>query len=306
MSPSLTTISSAAAIVWFTGVLWATAAQAGDPEEDAPPADLSQGMALFADFAFDQAWRQNWGVPWVQRGDAAERLPGEKVPAGEVGLVVTYPEGAVGPSDGGLQFPASFARIAGLEAGYDQLYLTYFVKFAEDFDFRRGGKLPGLMGEGDSWARAGGDQPDGGNGWTLRLMWRPEGRAVVYSYLPPSDHGKYGSATWGLDMYMGDSHFAVGQWHRIDQYVRVNDPGKENGLLIMWLDGEPVLSLDDITYQRQPDGKGRVGGIFFSSFHGGNDESWAPEHISMAYFAGFSVSTDRPMIDGQPLQGPSD
>ncbi len=292
MKPIVMTINSAALALCLMA---APLAQA-DPDSPAaePVWDLAAGLPLFDDFALDRQWRQRWGIPWMQRGEDARRLTAEEIPAGAAGLLVTYPEGAVGPSDGGLQFPVSFARIAGLAPAYEQLYLTYYVYFDEGFDFRLGGKLPGLMGEGDSWGRSGGDQPDGNNGWTLRLMWRPEGRAVVYSYLPPSDHGKYGDSTWGLDMDMDRNFFEPGRWYRIDQYVRVNDHGRENGHLKMWLDGRLVLDLDDVTYQRSPDGRGRVGGIFFSTFHGGSTGDWAPAVTSRARFAGFAISTDKP------------
>lgn len=252
----------------------------------------SGAQALFRDYALDEPWRQRWGVPWVQRAGATEPLPREAVPAGERGLVVHYPKGAVGPSDGGLQFPASFADMPRVPADRDAVYLTYYVKFAEGFDFGRGGKLPGLMGGGDSWTRSGGDQPDGTDGWTLRLMWREQGQATVYSYLPPSPNGQYGGGDWGMDLHL-HRQFETGRWHRIEQYVRVNDPGEENGQLRMWLDGELVLDLDDVTYRTEANGMGRPGGVFFSTFHGGSEPDWAPERDSRAHFAGFTVSAER-------------
>ena len=53
---------------------------------------------------------------------------------------VRYPEGGEGPGEGGAQWIVEF------DEGYEEAYLSYRVKFAEGFDFVRGGKLPGLAG----------------------------------------------------------------------------------------------------------------------------------------------------------------
>src|SRR3546814_13585034 len=51
--------------------------------------------------------------------------------------------------------------------------LHYRVRFPEDFDFNKGGKLPGLYaGE----APSGGEKVSGEDGWSIRLMWREEDR----------------------------------------------------------------------------------------------------------------------------------
>lgn len=52
----------------------------------------------------------------------------------------------MGPGETGTQWPTSLEEFEGLEAQYDSLYLRYYVKFEEGFDFVKGGKLPGLMG----------------------------------------------------------------------------------------------------------------------------------------------------------------
>jgi hypothetical protein len=44
------------------------------------------------------------------------------------------------------------------------------------------------MGGGDSWGRYGDNQPDGTNGWTLRFMWRSEGKMVVYADVLKSEN----------------------------------------------------------------------------------------------------------------------
>jgi len=241
----------------------------------------------FDDLFHSPEREKTWGSRWNQRAAESEIILDEF--EGRNVLRVEYPAGRVGPTDSGVQFPIVFANIAGMEEShYDELYLRYYFKFEEGFDFRLGGKLPGLMGGGNSWARSGGEQPDGANGWTLRFMWLKDGRFVVYAYVPPSENGKWGGTVWGQNI---DCNFIAepGRWHYIDQYVHVGTPGRDNGKLIVWIDGVKKLDIDDIRFWDIENNNGRIGGIYFSSFHGGNTDDWAPLHDSYIRFADITV-----------------
>jgi hypothetical protein len=197
-----------------------------------------------------------------------------------------------------MQFPKRLAHLDGREAeNPESLYFRYYVQFEEGFDFRLGGKLPGLMGGGDSWKRSGGNQPDGTNGWTLRLMWQKEGKAVVYAYLPEGT--AYNRTSWGTSIPL-NIRFQPGEWHRIEQLVRVNTIGKADGQLTVWIDGEKVLYLDDVIYRTSDTPAGTPGGFYFSTFHGGNSQDWAPEKTSHARFGGLLLAIPRTFTNNQP------
>ncbi len=236
------------------------------------------------DELFHNSDRQKiWGSTWNQRAAESEIVHDEF--DGRSTLRVKYPAGDIGPADSGVQFPIVFANVDGVEeAYYEELYLRYYFKFEEGFDFKLGGKLPGLMGGGNSWKRSGGVQPDGANGWTLRFMWLRNGRIAVYAYVPRSGNGTWGGRTWGQNI---DCNFVAepGRWHYIDQYVHVGTPGKDDGRLIVWIDGVRKLDIDDIRFWDVENNFGRIGGIYFSSFHGGNTDDWAPLHDSYIRFA---------------------
>jgi hypothetical protein len=247
---------------------------------------------LFGDFSFTKRWQARWGAAWVKRAETA-RVFIEQDLSGLPSVGVTYPQSAVGPSQGGLQFPASFAAMSDLSpTAFNELHLRYRVFFEPGFDFVKGGKLPGLMGGGESWTRSGGNQPNGENGWTMRFMWRNQGEVVVYSYLPPSTNGQYGNHIWGVDIPLS-RRFTTGKWHTIEQRIKLNDLGQENGELTVWFDDEQVLSLNDITYRTKDNVNGKIGGVYFSTFHGGNDASWAPDTLSKARFSDFAISSGR-------------
>ncbi|MFP4417293.1 MAG: polysaccharide lyase [Chitinivibrionales bacterium] len=236
-------------------------------------------------------WKNAWGIPFVNRGDQVEILSGPEAFIGNKTLRIDYPRGGVGPSATGMQFPVDFKNMDAMpQKTYDSLYLRYYVKFEDGFDFRLGGKLPGLMGGNQSWKRSGGDQPDGTNGWTLRFMWREGGEAVVYAYLPTGT--KYNTSRWGTDIKL-NRQFNPGSWHCIEQFCKVNTIGQEDGKLYVWLDGERVLTLQDVTYRTIDNDAGRIGGFFFSTFHGGNTPEWGPRVTSYAQFDGIVAATSR-------------
>lgn len=236
----------------------------------------------------NETWIANWGIPWTARTNENDLVANSEY--GGKSLRVAYPKGGVGPGETGSQFPIVFRNITQIDEGLlHEAYLRYYVKFEEGFDFRLGGKLPGLMGGGDSWTRSGGNQPDGTNGWTLRLMWRENGQLVVYAYVPPTKNMKYGSETWGQDL---DCSFKAkpGKWHCIEQFVNVGTPGSDNGTLKIWIDGSLQLNIDDMRFWDIENDNGLIGGVYFSTFHGGNTAEWGPFNDSYAQFDGFVVA----------------
>ncbi|WP_339897100.1 polysaccharide lyase [uncultured Gilvimarinus sp.] len=238
-------------------------------------------------FSFSEPhWHSRWQLSWNDRLDTTDIT---RAPDSKQLLQVNYPQGSVGPRHSGVQFPIEFAKLADLKSSYTALRLDYCVTFSNSFDFVLGGKLPGLMGAEDSWSRSGGNQPNGSNGWTMRYMWRENGAAVIYAYLPPSPNGRYGGHPWGQDIELGE-RFIPGQRHCLAQQIKINDLGQENGELTVWFDGKQVLHRKDITYRLTDTPAGYIGGIMFSTFHGGNTPDWAPAHLSKAWFDALSIS----------------
>lgn len=239
----------------------------------------------------DSRWSSAWGIPWKTR--TSENTIVSQGPDGSKAMRVKYPVGRVGSAQTGTQFPMVFDKMNGINNGfYKEVYLRYYVKFENGFTFVKGGKLPGLMGGGKSWQRSGGDQPNGSNGWTLRMMWRENGKIILYAYVPPSDNGKWGGTTWGQNI---ECNFSAvpGKWHAIEQYVNVGTPNRDNGKVRIWIDGVQRVNINDMRFWDVENNNGRIGGIYFSTFHGGSGSSWAPTKTSYAQFDGIVVSTAR-------------
>ncbi|MEO6202034.1 MAG: polysaccharide lyase [Nitrospirales bacterium] len=186
-------------------------------------------------------------------------------------LRVTYPAGSVGE---GTEWKAKPFTPR------ESIHLRYQVRFPTDFDFVRGGKLPGLYG---GTGNSGGNIPDGTDGWSTRLMWRTGGQGEVYAYLPTSE-------TWGTRLGTGSWNFtADGKWHTVEQKVILNTPGSKNGEVTIWYDGVKVMRATGLTFRTTDTLK--VDGVFFSTFFGGNDATWATPRTVHADFANFAVAT---------------
>lgn len=195
-------------------------------------------------------------------------------------LRVTYAGNQVGPDAGGVQF------VIPLRASYPELYLSYRVRFAAGFQFVKGGKLPGLVG---------GTAPTGcitdaaaiNGGFSARMMWRTGGGAVQYMYTPNRVNAcgdDYPYAIAGAT-----ATFTPGEWHRVLHHLRMNTPGQADGVLEAWFDGAPALARTDMLY-RPTGGTFQIDALYFSTFFGGSDATWAPTTDQIADFDDFVIT----------------
>ncbi len=191
-------------------------------------------------------------------------------------LKVFYPIGSVGPKQGGIQFDKPLPNA-------DEYYLDYYMKFKEGFDFALGGKLPGLTSGGEKFT--GGIHPDNGEGWSARYMWTKGGEMIVYFYHMDMEH------KWG-DAVKMNVFFTSGEWYRITQHIKLNSSDKFDGIMEVWVDGNKVINDDKVRYRLAP--LGQIDSFYFSTFHGGNTDDWAPKNDSYAYFDDFKVTTLAP------------
>ena len=93
-------------------------------------------------------------------------------------LQVTYPAGSYSHDTGGAQFYALLGNASNgtdTGGGWGSMLLTYEVAFDADFDWVKGGKLPGLRGGKDEYGCSGGQAANGTNCFSSRMMWRTDG-----------------------------------------------------------------------------------------------------------------------------------
>jgi hypothetical protein len=248
-----------------------------------PSSSSTLGTAIWSAGFADTNWIERWSVRKKGEWGLEQNAQAIADPSGRFSKVlrVRYPAGSASPRVsrkqkeplGGAQFYADLGM-----PPKDSLRLSYYVRFSEDFDFVKGGKLPGLFGgKGNS----GGKIPDGTDGFSTRFMWRRNGDGEVYAYLPTSsdDGSSIGRGTW---------RFQPGTWHHLEQEVVLNHPDKQDGRIQVWVDGVQVLDQRGLAFRATEDLK--IEGIFFSTFFGGGSASWATPKDVYVDFADFSVS----------------
>ncbi|MFC4507843.1 MULTISPECIES: polysaccharide lyase [Streptomyces] len=260
---------------------------ASSPSHSAGPATpLSADPAALARFFGPRLTARSGGSFGLSR---AELLPGSHPALGRL-LRVRYPARSASPTvarqydrpQGGAQLYLTLAN-----GSVDALHLRYYVRFPDDFDFVKGGKLPGLYG---GTVTSGRHIPDGEDGLSTRYMWRAHGAAEVYAYLPTS-------VAHGTSLGRGSWDWPLGRWVCVEQAVRLNRPGRSDGNVTVHVDGRQVMNRGGLEF-RTTDKLG-IDGVLFSTFFGGSDPSWATPRSQYADFAAFAVS-DAPI---DPLQG---
>lgn len=171
--------------------------------------------------------------------------------------------------------------------------LAYRVRFADNFQWSSGGKLPGLfIGRGSA---SGGDHS--ADGASCRLMWLERGKVVAYVYVP---RGAKQSAEYlreaKRNTRYGDSLFHAAQlvlrkgadeWNDIVLRVKLNgfEDGapRADGTLTISVNGR-AATVGGVVWRRRPEVK--VEHIAVTTFFGG---SWKSPVDTYAEFTDFSV-----------------
>ncbi|CAH1787651.1 unnamed protein product [Owenia fusiformis] len=130
--------------------------------------------------------------------------------------------------------------------------LSYDIYFAPNFDFVRGGKIPGLWG-GQGMCN-GGAVDD--RCFSTRFMWRGDGTGEIYFYSPTpqkpdfcSRPNIYCNFQYGHGLGRGAFRFQRGRWHKLQQFIKLNTPGKFDGIAKIFLDGRKVFQVNDLSFR---------------------------------------------------------
>jgi hypothetical protein len=232
-------------------------------------------------------------------------------------LEVSYPAGSWSPGSekpGGLlnyAFPTKlepFDKSNPLST--EGATLEYEVKFPYDFEWVKGGKLPGLMGGASNGIGCGGGNRDF-DCFSYRIMWRREGYGEAYIYapfpsldpsfclnLPPCEGSQPEKA---CNKCEGDSGYSIGRasfqfnrdsWNKMKLQMRLNTIGFSNGLLKLSVNGVTVIDRADMVWRTDPSVS--IEGVNIASWYGGSSQSWAPTMDQKAYFKNFRLYYEGP------------
>lgn len=179
-----------------------------------------------------------------------------KLTAAQVGPFGTVVEVALAGSDqkgkskkGGV----GYSWKPGIPNGASAACLSYGVRMPPTFDYDKGGTLPGIFG---------GEEPRAGkSGFAARIAWGANGIGDIVANLP-------GAGERGVSLAPGSWKFPVGEWVLIEQEVRLNTPGRADGMVAIWIDGELHAELHNVAFRNHA--QVRIDGVLSDVHYAGN------------------------------------
>lgn len=220
-------------------------------------------------------WLDGWSK--MSRSSVAERVMDDDngyEPLSGSALKVTVEEG----KKQGLNLLFRFKEKTGSEP--EAMYFRYYLRFGDNWEPRVSGKMPGFAGTYDK-AGWGGRRPDGTDGWSARGRYTVSSvlgndRFSLGSYVYHARMSKKYGDGWGWNI--GPTGvLAKNQWYSVEQYLKLNDRGENNGVLKAWIDGVPVFERRNIRF-RDADTL-RIETLWMNVYHGGTKK--APRDISL-------------------------
>ncbi|KAJ3893855.1 hypothetical protein GG344DRAFT_42377 [Lentinula edodes] len=216
-----------------------------------------------------------------------------------------YPTGSINPSaeiPGGFGFylsgPKEFSD--GLLSSSDgtraeEILMSYRMMLQSDWEWAKGGKLPGVFGGIDNLAYgcSGGRKDSRESCFDVRIMWRSKGAGELYIYLPLTAENKKRLLTvpplslenpdFGFSVGRGAFFIPVGRWVSIAIRVKLNAVGVDDGEIELWIDGASVISVTGLRFRNSE--KSGLKGMHFQTFFGGKSPDWASPKDQRAWFA---------------------
>jgi hypothetical protein len=156
----------------------------------------------------------------------------------------------------------------------EEAYFRYYLRLGDswnpDVD---GGKLPGLAGTygKGGWGRR---KSDGQNGWSTRgafFEYVDDGtplaqRRAVGSYVYHAAMSNATGDSWGWNMG-STGLLQKNRWYCVEQQVRLNRPGSDDGVLRAWIDGQLVFERRGLRFREVSELK--IESVWFNVYHGG-------------------------------------
>jgi hypothetical protein len=198
----------------------------------------------------------------------------------EWSIKVNYPAGSIDPftNKNILNIRAGINEVFRLQNPLECATFEYSVFVPEEFDFVRGGKLPGL---GGGKGNTGGHIPDGTDGFSSRIIWKEAGEGAVYSYLPTSK-------TWGTAFGNGAWKLQRNKWTHLKQMIKLNHPNAADGSITLHVNGTKSVHVTKLLFRNTTDLK--IDKLLISSFFGGNSSRFSPSKDEFLIFKDFKLT----------------
>lgn len=166
----------------------------------------------------------------------------------------------------------------------EEIFFRYYLRLADDWkQTLQGGKLPGISGT-YGVAGWGGRKSHGTDGWSARGLFKltipadnPLGNTTpIGTYCYHADmEGSYGTNwIWQKD-YRG--FLENNRWYAIEQYLKLNTPKEQDGIIRAWVDGRLAFEKTDIRFRLVD--KLKIEQVWMNVYHGGTRPSPYDQHV---------------------------
>jgi len=258
--------------MFFTGVGAAHSSAADDRPVLERGLQSRRDIVFSCDFESDN-WYKDWGVRRApERVDTVSADAVRKFqPLSGRALRVRVEKGG----HYGVSLQYRFGKQTGSEP--EEIHFRYYLRLADDWDPARGGKLPGIAG---TYGKAGwgGRKVNGRDGWSARGLFRgqSDGKTPIGFYCYHADmKGRYGSGwLWDKDRL---GYLANNRWYCVEQYAKMNTPGKNDGILRGWVDGKLAFEKTDIRMRDVPELK--IETVWVNVYLGGTWTARSEHHL---------------------------
>lgn len=242
------------------GVFWL--AQKSKQQAQLP--DFTKQQIIFNEDFSDSNWAANWSN--LDRRSLIEQARAPQQPD-NIALKVEF-----NPSQNtALNLVLLLESILPKEP--EALYFQYDLFLTNNWlATKGGGKFPGLAGTYNK-AGWGGRSADGTNGWSARGQFGDTIKSDdkfnnstplgFYAYYPDNGQNHGAAMYWNT----GNNPLKPGKWYQITQYVKLNTPGKQDGVLRAWVDQQQVFERTDIRFRDTRDLK--IERLWLNFYHGG-------------------------------------
>jgi hypothetical protein len=159
----------------------------------------------------------------------------------------------------------------------EEIYFRYYLRLANDWDPATSGKLPGISGT--YWVAGwGGRQADGFNGWSARGLYQEQnaGKTQLSNYIYHVDQFDQ----WGTESDWLNNNVANldnNRWYCIEQYIKLNTPTINDGIMRGWVDGVLAHERLDMRFRDTPALK--IYSIWMDFYFGGEPVALSDHHL---------------------------
>ncbi|KAA1247926.1 Ig-like domain-containing protein [Aquimarina sp. RZ0] len=194
----------------------------------------------------------------------------------------------------------------------EELYAEYKVRYDGDMK-EYGGKGPGFSGTYDrsgwgnrpgygraGWSARGGvncdNQPYAKNSWYVYHTYTNydapncpgstdyrKCNPFPHTVSNPGSQPHASKKTWGSGLNWGNKgNMQFNRWYSVKQYIKLNTPGKNNGILKVWIDGQLANQYTNMNFRRTSDLK--IYAYWFNYYNGGSNTIRETGHVRIDDF----------------------